>query len=277
MAETIKSINPATLETLAEVTVADPYVVAEAVARAKAAQSAWRHKSYQERAAYLRAFRDGIRDHLDDLAQLISKENGKPLVEAISSDLMPIMELCTYFAKHTERILRQQRIWLGKWDLMGRSSYLDFYPLGTIGIEVGARTLHQLFRFRHQLIDEGLSDFFVHIQSFHGTANLSAIGKTTPDGRTSRHIHIRILEHDHGIFAAQFQHDWHQVFCTGGHDLLSSPYTARKDNLIHSGIDQCLTGPAVPIHHLDDTGRKPGLPGQLSDFLADERRIFGRL
>lgn len=134
MPETLKSINPATLEVIGEVPIADEAQVRQAVAWAREAQPAWAEKTYRERAQYVLAFRDQVRDHLDELAQLITKENGKPLAESISSDIMPLMELCTYVAKHTEKTLRRQRIWLGKWDWMGRSSSIEYSPLGTVGI-----------------------------------------------------------------------------------------------------------------------------------------------
>lgn len=78
--------------------------------------------------------RDLIYQQLDPLAALISQENGKPLTEAISADLMPVLELATYFAKNTEKILQREAIWLGKWNWLGRSSTISYQPLGVVGI-----------------------------------------------------------------------------------------------------------------------------------------------
>jgi acyl-CoA reductase-like NAD-dependent aldehyde dehydrogenase len=130
----ITSINPATLEPLGEVAITDEPQVREAVARARDVAPAWATLSFKERAQHILNFRNKVREQIDDLAKLISTENGKPLAESVGSDLMPVMDLCTYFAKNAERLLQQQGIWLGKWSLMGRSSTIDFVPLGVIGI-----------------------------------------------------------------------------------------------------------------------------------------------
>lgn len=44
------------------------------------------------------------------------------------------MDLATYFAKNAEKILRREKIWLGKWSFLGRSSFVDYEPLGVVGI-----------------------------------------------------------------------------------------------------------------------------------------------
>jgi succinate-semialdehyde dehydrogenase/glutarate-semialdehyde dehydrogenase len=134
MNKTLTSINPATLEQIAEIPIASAEQVEAALLKAKDAAPAWAALSYKDRAKYVIEFRLKIQEHLDDLAQLISQENGKPLTDALSSDLIPVIELCAYFAKQTQRILRKERIWLGKWDLMGRSSSIEYKPLGVVGI-----------------------------------------------------------------------------------------------------------------------------------------------
>ncbi len=134
MTRTIKSINPATLETIAELPVADAAAVQAAVERGQKAAEGWQALSFRERGQLVLEFREQIRCQLRVLAELIALENGKPLAEAFSSDLVPVMDLCTYFAKNAAKILKRQRIWLGKWDLMGRSSYIEYVPLGTVGV-----------------------------------------------------------------------------------------------------------------------------------------------
>ncbi|HEX2268260.1 MAG TPA: aldehyde dehydrogenase family protein, partial [Pyrinomonadaceae bacterium] len=68
------------------------------------------------------------------IAQLISRETGKPPAEAISMEIVPTLDLMHYFAHHTERMLKRERIGLGQYGLMGRSSYIFYKPLGVVGI-----------------------------------------------------------------------------------------------------------------------------------------------
>lgn len=130
----IKSFNPSTAELLAEFDAADEAKVRQAVARGRTAFATWGALSFRARARYILQAREQMRSHLDEIAALISRENGKPLTESVSADLFPVMDLATYFAKHTETILRREKIWLGKWSLMGRSSTIEYHPLGVVGI-----------------------------------------------------------------------------------------------------------------------------------------------
>lgn len=132
--DTVKSVNPATLELLGEVPNQREREVAQAVAAARAVQPAWEALGFKKRAEYLLKIRDAILDEIDGIAELISKENGKPVIEAIGNDIMPVMDLITYFAKNAEKILRKESIKLGKWGALGHRSHLEFYPLGVVGV-----------------------------------------------------------------------------------------------------------------------------------------------
>ncbi len=75
-------VNPATGEAFA--TVADSGVddAAAALDAASAAFPAWRDTSARERATFLKAWHRKLLDHSEDLARLMSREQGKPLPEA---------------------------------------------------------------------------------------------------------------------------------------------------------------------------------------------------
>ncbi|WP_175803830.1 NAD-dependent succinate-semialdehyde dehydrogenase [Burkholderia ambifaria] len=74
--------DPATLDTVAQAPdsdAADAHAATDAAARAL---PAWRATPARERAAILRAWHAAIVAHTDDLAKLMSREQGKPLAEA---------------------------------------------------------------------------------------------------------------------------------------------------------------------------------------------------
>lgn len=75
-------VNPATSEVLASLTFADNEDVATAVAAASAAFQGWRRTPPQDRIQYLFNFRDLLLKNLDQLARIITQENGKTLAEA---------------------------------------------------------------------------------------------------------------------------------------------------------------------------------------------------
>jgi acyl-CoA reductase-like NAD-dependent aldehyde dehydrogenase len=134
MTATLTSQNPATLETLGEVPIATREDIDAAVEKATLAAPRWGQLSFPDRARFIYKVRDLLCVEKEEIAELICNENGKPMIEAVSADIFPVMELATYFAKNSYKILRREKIWLGKWSLMGRESYVEYYPIGLIGI-----------------------------------------------------------------------------------------------------------------------------------------------
>lgn len=130
----IQSFNPATLELLGEVPNMRAKEVRQAVEAARAVQKRWWEIGFKERRKHVLRVRDVILEDIDAIAELISKENGKPVLEAIGNDIMPVMDLITYFANKAEKLLKKEKIKLGKWNFLGRSSHLEFYPLGVVGV-----------------------------------------------------------------------------------------------------------------------------------------------
>ncbi|XSG81397.1 MAG: aldehyde dehydrogenase [Methyloligella sp. ZOD6] len=77
--ETIEVFNPATQELLANVPDSSADVVDEAVQAARKAQPAWERLPAIERAGHLRAIAERLRAHVEELAQIITQEQGKIL------------------------------------------------------------------------------------------------------------------------------------------------------------------------------------------------------
>ncbi|MFN7173781.1 MAG: aldehyde dehydrogenase family protein, partial [Thermaurantiacus tibetensis] len=80
--ELLRSIRPHDGTLLWEGPVAGPSAVAEAVARARAAQPAWARTPLAERAGLLRRFAELVTARTEDLARTIAEETGKPFWEA---------------------------------------------------------------------------------------------------------------------------------------------------------------------------------------------------
>jgi succinate-semialdehyde dehydrogenase/glutarate-semialdehyde dehydrogenase len=79
---TVPVINPATGETLGTVPHMGAPETRRAIEAAHAAWPAWRKKTARERAAILRKWNDLMLENADDLALLMTAEQGKPLPEA---------------------------------------------------------------------------------------------------------------------------------------------------------------------------------------------------
>lgn len=124
--------SPSTGEKLGEAPVMDADDVRSAVARARKAQVAWGALSVKERCAALRAFRVKVVQNADALARAVSSENGKPLQEALTHDVLPFCDLMAYFEHRAPKILAPEPVHLHF--MIQRRSYLHCVPRGVLGI-----------------------------------------------------------------------------------------------------------------------------------------------
>jgi succinate-semialdehyde dehydrogenase/glutarate-semialdehyde dehydrogenase len=130
----IVSVDPSTGEEIGRVPLMDAAQVAATVNRARIAQPAWASLSYPERARFILHAREIVLAEIEEIAQLISRETGKPTTEAIAMEIVPTLDLMHYFAVNTKRLLKRRRVGLGQYNFMARSSYIVYKPLGVVGI-----------------------------------------------------------------------------------------------------------------------------------------------
>lgn len=130
----IISYNPATGAEVGRVHQASSDKVSAAVDRAHEAFQSWQKTSFRERAAHIMRARETLLAEMDQIAGLISDESGKPVSEALSMEIAPVLDLMQYFARNAEKMLRPAKIGIGLYGLLGRSSKIIYHPLGVVGI-----------------------------------------------------------------------------------------------------------------------------------------------
>jgi succinate-semialdehyde dehydrogenase/glutarate-semialdehyde dehydrogenase len=133
-AKEIISFDPATGEEVGRVPLASAEDVAKAVSRARSSQAAWAEQSFRERGKLVMRARRIVLDEIEEIALLVSRETGKPVAEAISMELAPTLDLMQFFARRTKQLLRAEKINIGQYGLMGRTSRIVYKPLGVVGI-----------------------------------------------------------------------------------------------------------------------------------------------
>ncbi|HWL66592.1 MAG TPA: aldehyde dehydrogenase family protein [Actinomycetota bacterium] len=104
MGAPVAVVNPATEEQIADVGSADADQVAEAVTAAKGAFKEWKRTPAAERGAMLHALSAWITEHSDGLAETLTREGGKPLVE--NKDEMGWSAACFDFYAEIGRLER---------------------------------------------------------------------------------------------------------------------------------------------------------------------------
>ena len=96
-------VNPARGDVVAEVEDLSRAQVAEAIAAAAAAQRDWAARTGKDRAQILRRWFDLMMEHQDDLAMILTAEQGKPLAEA-AGEIAYGASFVEFFAEEAKRI-----------------------------------------------------------------------------------------------------------------------------------------------------------------------------
>ncbi|MCR4315424.1 MAG: aldehyde dehydrogenase family protein [Planctomycetes bacterium] len=136
--DVLRSINPATRETIGEVITTPVEEIPAIFAKARVAQKVWAAMSFRERREIMHRLVRVIAEDADAIAEMIVNENGKPRVEAYASEIVPACTLVQTLANKAEKWLKPERIRglgpFGIMRLMGKKSWLTWQPFGVIGV-----------------------------------------------------------------------------------------------------------------------------------------------
>ncbi|MGD8862074.1 MAG: aldehyde dehydrogenase family protein [Myxococcales bacterium] len=126
--------NPATGEPIGEVPNTDLSQMPEIFARARAAQKQWSETSFAERARVMRRMRDYIVEHAEELAAVVSRDNGKSRIDALATEVIPCALSADWYAKHAGRALKPRPVPNGSLIFANKRNQLARVPLGVVGI-----------------------------------------------------------------------------------------------------------------------------------------------
>jgi len=101
--ETIEVNNPASGETIATIPKMGAAETREAINAAEVAQVKWRNMLAKERAVILRRWYDLMIENQEDLAQLMTLEQGKPLAES-RGEIVYAASFLEWFAEEGKRV-----------------------------------------------------------------------------------------------------------------------------------------------------------------------------
>lgn len=130
----IISYNPATGAEIGRVENLSAEAVNIAVRKSRTAFQSWRVTSFSERKKFVMKAREIILAEMDEIALLISNESGKPIAEALSMEIAPVLDLMQHFARNTKKFLKPRKINIGLYGVLGRTSKIVYQPLGVVGI-----------------------------------------------------------------------------------------------------------------------------------------------
>jgi acyl-CoA reductase-like NAD-dependent aldehyde dehydrogenase len=130
----IASVNPATGEVLGELDSAGPTEVRAAVARARGAQSAWGASDIRDRVRLLGRFQKILLARKNDIARRITQEAGKPVVEALLTEVFVVLDAARFLIENAYGILREEKLSHGNLAMKTKSGRILREAYGVIGI-----------------------------------------------------------------------------------------------------------------------------------------------
>lgn len=128
--KTFDTVNPATEEVIAQVAEGDAADIDLAVKAARKAfdSGPWRKMDARDRGRLLNRFADLIEENIDELAELETLDNGKPIGESRNADLPLVIDCFRYYAGWADKIVGQTVPIRGKF-----FCYTKREPIGVAG------------------------------------------------------------------------------------------------------------------------------------------------
>jgi acyl-CoA reductase-like NAD-dependent aldehyde dehydrogenase len=130
--QTFDSVSPATGDVVATLPVHGEAEVREAVQRARRAAQWWQELGFDGRKARLRSYAGLLTRRREELLALISRENGKPRVDAFIEHILAIEHL-DWAAGNAHRIMKPRKVG-GSMLLANVKPILEYQPLGVVGV-----------------------------------------------------------------------------------------------------------------------------------------------
>ena len=166
------SVNPATGETLAAYPWATSHDVERAIAQADTGFRQWRRESVAHRAQKLRDLGAALRSRAEEMAQTISREMGKPIMQA-RAEVAKSASLCDWYAEHGPAMLHPESTQV-------ENAVIEYRPLGPVlAVMPWNFPLWQVLRGAVPILLAGNSYLLKHAPNVLGSAEL--IGKVFAD------------------------------------------------------------------------------------------------
>jgi acyl-CoA reductase-like NAD-dependent aldehyde dehydrogenase len=130
----LESFNPATGERVGSVGTITPDQVQAVVDDVAEVQPFWAQLSLTDRARYLREAADVVLEEIDEIAELLTREQGKPRIESYTMELLPTVDLLHWCADQGPEILADEKVPYPQLFLKTKRSFFSYEPIGVVGV-----------------------------------------------------------------------------------------------------------------------------------------------
>jgi acyl-CoA reductase-like NAD-dependent aldehyde dehydrogenase len=130
----LQSFNPATGELVGAVETITPEQVQGVVDDVAEVQPFWAQLSLEDRARYMRAAADVLVEEVDEIAELLTREQGKPRLESYTMEILPTIDALHWCADNGPEILADEKVAYPQVFLKQKSGFFSYEPLGVVGV-----------------------------------------------------------------------------------------------------------------------------------------------
>lgn len=130
--DTFESVDPATGAVVGRYPIHDADAVRAAVRSATAAARWWAGLGFDARSRRLRAFKSIIARRMHELAELMHREGGKPVDDALI-ELILVVEHLDWATKHAPKVLSRRRASTGLL-MANQAASVGYVPYGVVGV-----------------------------------------------------------------------------------------------------------------------------------------------
>jgi acyl-CoA reductase-like NAD-dependent aldehyde dehydrogenase len=123
--------NPASGELIGTLDVHSEADVAARVQRARRASEVWGSLSHKERRAHLLDFRRELVRRMDDVVDIVHRENGKPRADA-AAELFLVVSHLTHAANRAEELFKPRSVSAGM--MANHRARISYHPYGVVGV-----------------------------------------------------------------------------------------------------------------------------------------------
>jgi acyl-CoA reductase-like NAD-dependent aldehyde dehydrogenase len=129
----LESFNPATGELIGSVETLTPAKVQGVVDDVAEVQPFWAALTLEDRARYMRRAGDVLLAEIDEIAELLTNEQGKPRVESYTMEILPTIDSLKWIADNGPEILSDEKLSMPL-ILKSKSAKFTYEPIGVVGV-----------------------------------------------------------------------------------------------------------------------------------------------
>ena len=130
----LESFNPTTGDLIGTVETVEGKRVQGIVDDVAEVQPFWGALGLEDRARYLGRVAEVLAAELDDIARLLASEQGKPITECYTMEVVPTIDALGWIAESGPEILAPEPIKMGSTLFFSKKAHFSYEPLGVVGV-----------------------------------------------------------------------------------------------------------------------------------------------